>query len=975
MQQSVRIWSVLALMLALVVIPAAWAENEQLRKATELFDQQDYHAAQQALDKVDRNGLDEDEQATYEILSKALPQAIEASDKASRDLTQANQAFEAGNWDDADALYQAILQNPYAKSLMKKRAESQRDQIAQKRGLAEAAEPTGVLEPAPAQAQPLTKQPVAPPAQAGPPRRLTPIDEIRLQDSLLWQRAVAQAQELSQKAREAVAANDFTQARQLAELALQKIEAARSHAEPVSKYLAAKEAAERLKVEVADAEAAYQVQQAGIERDEIRDRISKRRRLMEEQRREKIEQLFNTATQLRKQQLFAEAAEVLRQILHIDPANAKALHQLEIAEDYASLHAQKSWEHDLYGQTRGALVNAQEALIPWDYEVLYPKNWLELTAKRSAAGIGSGGQEEDNELNRKLDDILPEFQFEEAPFDAVMEHLQEIEEINIAVDWEDLEANGIERDKPVTIQLRGLPFRTVLDEVLSQVGGDVTLNFSIGDGLLRIATKDKLDRDKVVLVYDIRDLLIGVPRFTNAAQLDPGQALNQQGQGGQGGGGGSQLFQTGQNNDQNEDDGLGGAALVEQIMDIIRQTVEPDSWQETGGGDASLRELNGQLIVFNTSDAHSQVRGLLDQLRATSSLQISLETRFLNVTSNFLEEFGVDLDFVFNSGSAGYDRSFTAGGQPLTDPFTGANILVPRQYSYIGSTANTPGFGNPMPQAAITQPYGQAGLVPTGTGVSPHFGEMTPISAQQGSLALTDPSALSTGVPGSFASRAASTPALSIAGSFLDNLQVDFLIRATQANARSSIVQAPRLVMFNGQRANIAVGRSRTYVSSVTPQIAEGAVGVQPITNQAPSGTVMDVNGTISADRKYVTVTVRTTQTDEPSFERFEVQRASGNSPGIFILLPDQSFVTVNTTVSIPDGGTVLLGGLKQVGEVEVEAGVPILSKIPILKRAFTNRSMVKDTRTLLILMKAKVIIQSEAEEEAFPTFSSIGGA
>ena len=101
------------------------------------------------------------------------------------------------------------------------------------------------------------------------------------------------------------------------------------------------------------------------------------------------------------------------------------------------------------------------------------------------------------------------------------------------------------------------------------------------------------------------------------------------------------------------------------------------------------------------------------------------------------------------------------------------------------------------------------------------------------------------------------------------------------------------------------------------------------------------------------------------------MQRASGNSPGIFILLTDQETRTIRTTVSVPDGGTVLLGGLKQVGEVEIEAGVPILSKIPILKRAFTNTTKIKDAQTLLILLKAKILIQKEAEEEAFPTLLS----
>jgi general secretion pathway protein D len=122
-----------------------------------------------------------------------------------------------------------------------------------------------------------------------------------------------------------------------------------------------------------------------------------------------------------------------------------------------------------------------------------------------------------------------------------------------------------------------------------------------------------------------------------------------------------------------------------------------------------------------------------------------------------------------------------------------------------------------------------------------------------------------------------------------------------------------------------------------------------------------------------VTLTLSVQQRDEPTLEKFEVQRASGNSPGAFIMLRDQAFAILQTTVSIPDGGTVLLGGLKQVGEIEVEAGVPILSKIPVLKRAFTNQTTVKDTRTLLILVKSKIIIQKEVEDEAFPTFTRTG--
>jgi len=56
-----------------------------------------------------------------------------------------------------------------------------------------------------------------------------------------------------------------------------------------------------------------------------------------------------------------------------------------------------------------------------------------------------------------------------------------------------------------------------------------------------------------------------------------------------------------------------------------------------------------------------------------------------------------------------------------------------------------------------------------------------------------------------------------------------------------------------------------------------------------------------------------------------------------------------------------------------VEAGVPVLSKIPVLKRLYSSRTLVKDEQVLLILVKPTIIIQKETEQRAFPTFSSRG--
>jgi type II secretory pathway component GspD/PulD (secretin) len=983
-----------ALLIALALVPAALAESAELQAAVDLFGKQEYVAAQEALLKVDRATLSEAELKRLDELLKLVPEAIKGSEKAAQDLAAANKAYEAGQWDAADKLYQAVADNEYARKKGRADAATQRERIVEKKKLAEAAKPSGAVEGAPVAERTTVTQQTAPPPtpettppaaeqkpaeQPAPeaPRRLTPTEELLLREALLWQRAVAQAEAAAAKAREAMANKDFTEARKLADTALQMIEAAKGYAEPISKYQAAKNAVLTLKQELAQAADEFDRLTAAEQQKEIAARVATRRRLLEQQKQEKVQQLFNAAGQLRKEHRFREAAEALREILRIDPANAKAREQLEVVEDYESIAQQADWQRDVYVQQRGAIVNAEEALIPWDVDVLYPKNWLELTSQRTMQGIASSGHEkEDSELNRQLGEVIPEVRFDETPFEQVMEFLTELTKINMAVDWTDLTDNGVAKDKPVTVRLTNLTLKVVLKELLTQVGGETVLAYSVGDGLIRIATKAKLDKDKFVLIYDIRDLIVNVRNVDRQGGFDVGQAMQQTGQ--QGGGGSSGLFgQQGQQQQQQYGPNQQGQtnALVTQIMDIIRQTVEPDSWRETGGGDGSIRELSGQLIIYNTSDAHRQVVDLLTQLRETRALQISVECRFLNVVSNFLEQFGVDLDFVFNSGSAGYDRVTAPTGGELTDPFTGAPVLVSRPYSRIGEFATPPGLGTPFGTPVIPQqPYGQAAFVPRGTGISPHFSEMTPITAQQGTMSLVDSSAINTGVPGSWAQRAALQPALNIAGSFLDNLQVDFLIRATQANARSSVVQAPRLVLFNGQSAAISVGRSHDYVSSLQPRVAEGAVAFQPVLGNAASGNYMNVEGTISADRRYVTLTLWVQQMEEPSFERFEIQRASGNSPGAFLMLRDQRYADLQTTVSVPDGGTVLLGGLKQVGEVELEAGVPVLSKIPVLNRAFTNRTQVKDTRTLLILIKAKIIIQKEAEDEAFPTFSRTGG-
>ncbi|HEY1785507.1 MAG TPA: hypothetical protein VGG30_08160, partial [Pirellulales bacterium] len=84
---------------------------------------------------------------------------------------------------------------------------------------------------------------------------------------------------------------------------------------------------------------------------------------------------------------------------------------------------------------------------------------------------------------------------------------------------------------------------------------------------------------------------------------------------------------------------------------------------------------------------------------------------------------------------------------------------------------------------------------------------------------------------------------------------------------------------------------------------------------------------------------------------------------GITVQLPSFSFVTVTTTVSVPDGGTVLLGGIKRLSEGRNEFGVPILSKIPYINRLFKNVGIGRETQSLMMMVTPRIIIQEEEED------------
>jgi type II secretory pathway component GspD/PulD (secretin) len=144
-----------------------------------------------------------------------------------------------------------------------------------------------------------------------------------------------------------------------------------------------------------------------------------------------------------------------------------------------------------------------------------------------------------------------------------------------------------------------------------------------------------------------------------------------------------------------------------------------------------------------------------------------------------------------------------------------------------------------------------------------------------------------------------------------------------------------------------------------------------PSDQRHPVGVTLDVKATVSADRRYVQMDLRPQQAsldtsiNPTGFQTYVITAAvPGGVSAFTIELPRVIVQDFKTTVSVPDSGTLLLGGTRRFSEADVETGVPILSKVPILKRLFNNRASLRSATNLLILIRPKIIIQAEEEHK-----------
>jgi general secretion pathway protein D len=1024
MYARARLLAGIGLGLAVALWPArvlADGPADQLTEAARLYDEWQFQAARDLLAEIDEDQLTPEQTTLRRDLLEKADQAANQQRQAIEELQAADGAFEAGRFDEARQLYERAAGNRYADEEVRQRALDQLDVLDRKAMLAQAKDP-GEGQPAekeettPAQRESLSKElmaraqealqagryadaealfdqvleimPGLPEAVAGkqkareyqatagrPGDLLTRLEE---QKAIRWQQSVATFRQAEDEVRQAIRDRKFDVGKEKLQFGRQALEVRRADAPTVEEYEALIAEVRSLGRFLEEEERLWQDEQVREQLRQQADLQERRVQEAEEARRRQIDQLINTATQLRKERKYDEAVETLRQVLAIDPLDEKARYMMEVLIDAAGYQKQFEKSEELAGDRVASLSESVDASAPWFGDVTFPRDWPEIRERRGRV-IGAEETEEDRRVLMKLDEPIPEINFEDIPFEQVISYFREQMDVNIAPNWSVLETAGIDQSTEVSARLRDIRFRKALETILDFVGGgEAQLSFVVDGGVIRISTAADLERIQRAIafarVYDITDLIAPPPDFTQppTPSLQAVQQAQVSGSGG-GGGGSSNIF----SGDLQRTQRTGGEAQlderVQRVVELIRNSIEPGTWAPDGTV-GTIEGYNAQLIITHTAETHEEIRALLRELGAAGAVQVAIEARFIQVESNFFEQIGVDLDVILNNGNAGYDIASTVDAQGnqviITDPGSGGRVLIPRQFSRLGFLPAVPATTG-LPFDTLTtgprQPYQFAGLVPATGQVAPHSSQWTPVPIGQNSINIADLSVSSLTPSGAgLITAARNNPAMQIFGSFLDNIQVDFLIRATQADQRTTTLNAPRLMIRNGWPGFIVIAQQQAYVADFEPVVAEQVGLPNPVIGVLTTGTTLSVTPTVSADRKYVRLDLEPADSTG-RLQDFQVSTGSFTAGSATIQQPIIQLRLLRTSVTVPDGATVLLGGQKLSDETEVEAGVPMLSKIPILKRAFSNRTMSKNEYVLLILVKPRIIILQEIEEEAFP--------
>jgi len=194
---------------------------------------------------------------------------------------------------------------------------------------------------------------------------------------------------------------------------------------------------------------------------------------------------------------------------------------------------------------------------------------------------------------------------EDARFEDVVDFVRTSTGATVDIAWiSNRHSNGLDPEALVSLDVTNAQALALLLHAARMASRDdfedPTWQLDHKTGAVQIGPRSRLNKFKRLEIYDIHDLILVLPNYTDVPRLNLNSVVRQ----GQGGGSGG-IFQQSQDDNTIVDPEL----EANRIMDILRAVVETDEWTSSGGDGASVHYFDGNLLVSAPDYIHRQING------------------------------------------------------------------------------------------------------------------------------------------------------------------------------------------------------------------------------------------------------------------------------------------------------------------------------------------------------------------------------
>ncbi len=192
------------------------------------------------------------------------------------------------------------------------------------------------------------------------------------------------------------------------------------------------------------------------------------------------------------------------------------------------------------------------------------------------------------------------------------------------------------------------------------------------------------------------------------------------------------------------------------------------------------------------------------------------------------------------------------------------------------------------------------------------------------------------------------TPGLGFNGTVLSTDVADIVIKALKTNGRSRVMSAPKILVNDHATATLDSTQDAPFASVN----ASNTVSTTSFGGFAQAGT-------------RITVTPHISEGDHLQVE-FDVELSNFSGEASEGLPPPRQANTVSSVITVPDGHTVVVGGLNRKNSSETISRVPFLGEIPGLEYLLSSRTKNESESTLFLFIRPVILRDDQFEDLKF---------